>query len=492
MDHFQKNLPGFQMTFFKGGLKVGSGFVVTVLLNYIFTLIVSRTLGPSDFGIITYVISIAQILGSISVIGMDQGVVKFINAKKSDSRFRKIFYFTLLSTLAVSLVLAAILYFSASLVSTLFWVSGIDEFVRLIVLMIPFFALFRLALSVGRASGFVRYEILYQDIGDPLLRILLVCGLLVWSLSIEGVLISYIFTYILLVLFLFLSFTKKLPLFGQSKNEFELKELLRFSIPLTGVVILNRFSDRIPYFFIGYFSDAANVGFFAASFRIAVLIAFPASAFTFLFAPMFSKYYMDGNMEELKKIVKMTTRWILLITLPLTAIIIINANEFIALFGEEFLDAKPMLILLSIGYFIHSWFGPLIEMITFSGKSSWTLYNSLFYILLIGLLNMVLVPLYSGIGSAIAFSGAIVLVDIVRLFQVWKIFSILPFERENIKLVIVAALGLTGIFICKSMWVDSISGNVLYSILFFTMYSATVYRFFLKEEEYVYLKKHFK
>lgn len=101
--------------------------------------------------------------------------------------------------------------------------------------------------------------------------------------------------------------------------------------------------------------------------RTAFLISFLLIAINLVVAPRFSALSAQGNLDELKLIVKATVRLVLAVTAPLTLIIILCSGKIMNLFGPEFRDGAILLQILAIGQFINAATGPVGQLLMMTG-----------------------------------------------------------------------------------------------------------------------------
>ena len=209
-------------------------------------------------------------------------------------------------------------------------------------------------------------------------------------------------------------------------------EILKFSIPLMFVSAIGIIMHWIDVLMLGIFADASSVGMYHPIERTSGLIRMILFAFAGIFAPLFSQYFYENNLDKMKEIYQLSTKWILAASLPLFIFLILFSSQMLMLFGSEFDNALALKIL-ATGIMIQAFFGLGSSSLTMSGFSNINLLNVLVALFVNIAMNIVLIPKYGIIGAASATTIALLLISFLRFFENYYILRLNVFSSRLFK-----------------------------------------------------------
>jgi O-antigen/teichoic acid export membrane protein len=99
-------------------------------------------------------------------------------------------------------------------------------------------------------------------------------------------------------------------------------------------------------------------------------------------------------------------------------------------FGEAFERGAPALAILSIGQLINVGTGITSNLQAMAGYAKITLFNSLLFLSLSVVLDLILIPPFGLVGAAVANSTAVVAVNILRIVQIKRRLHLVPYDRS--------------------------------------------------------------
>ena len=126
----------------------------------------------------------------------------------------------------------------------------------------------------------------------------------------------------------------------------------------------------------------------------------PLVAGTTIAAPIFSRKFGLGKNDELKRILKLTTNTIFIITFPILLIIFIFSDPLMALYGKDFVESGKVLRVLLIGLFFNALTGPISVMLQMSEKQVLVQNVFLATTVINILLSFFLIPKFGIMGAA--------------------------------------------------------------------------------------------
>ena len=99
-------------------------------------------------------------------------------------------------------------------------------------------------------------------------------------------------------------------------------------------------------------------------------------------------------------------------------------------FGSDYVLASPMLVIISIGFFINYIMINVTDTLRLLKKTKLIFYNSIIIAFLNVFLNYLLIPVYGGIGAAIATSFSFVIMTILVFAESMYFLRIIPFNKK--------------------------------------------------------------
>lgn len=121
------------------------------------------------------------------------------------------------------------------------------------------------------------------------------------------------------------------------------KTLLGYGLNIVAINTLSILLNNASYLLVGRYMGAAALGIYTLAFRIPeMLILQFCSIISRVIFPLYAK--LQDDMESLKQGYLVSTRYIMLITLPMgVGIAMVSKPLILVLFGEEWLDAVPVM-----------------------------------------------------------------------------------------------------------------------------------------------------
>jgi O-antigen/teichoic acid export membrane protein len=153
-------------------------------------------------------------------------------------------------------------------------------------------------------------------------------------------------------------------------------------------------------------------------------------------------------------------------------VLIIFSKEIMGIFGPEFKGGWQVLLILGSAYFIIVGTGPLTPVLQMTGKQDIEMVNSLSLLIINIGLNLLLIPAYGMIGGAIATSISLILIKLLRLYQVNRMLRLIPYTRQIIKPLLagifslITCLGFKGISLQDQSYIWFIGGAILSLIVY--------------------------
>jgi len=443
----------------KGAGIVFIGTGVGMFFAYLGMMIVARFLGPTDFGLITLASAVTMIVSTIILVGMPQGVVRYVSfykGKNDESRIKGTIASALEVVLPLGIVAGILLFIFANSISIrVFHEPNLTPILRIFSLSVPFFAvsyIFNHAIGAFQEMKYVAYT---RDLFQNGTRLFLLIILLILGYGVLGATFAYTFAIVATPFVAFYYLNKIFPIFSKDIKPISMKkELLSFSWPLMFAGMLGLVMGWIDTLMVGYFLTATDVGIYRASLSTAALLMIVPSSFGSIFFPVITEIYSKGKMQELEDMDSTVTKWIFMIVFPLVLLMMLLSKQVLnVLYGSAYITGAASLCILGFGYAIISFVYPTNQLIQTIGRTRLILINMGVGAIIDVVLNFHLIPLYGINGAAIATILSLLTVNVLAFVEVYAITHIQPVKLNYGKIVFSSLISVIFIYsITKSFF----------------------------------------
>jgi O-antigen/teichoic acid export membrane protein len=221
--------------------------------------------------------------------------------------------------------------------------------------------------------------------------------------------------------------------------------MLRFSLPQTLTTMLLYTILWTDTLLLGRLRTAAEVGVYTIAQRLLSPAQTISTATGQMFAPRIVVEDARGDRGTLGRMLKQVTYWNVALSLPVFAGLLLFAHPLLSLFGSAYAKGASALAILAAGQLLNAATGPLGQMINMSGRPYLTLLNNAAVAAVNVGACLVLIPRYGVTGAACSTTGAITLVNLIKLIQVRVIFGVNPFTVRAVR---AAGAGLLACGLC--------------------------------------------
>ncbi|KYK24405.1 hypothetical protein AYK24_06225 [Thermoplasmatales archaeon SG8-52-4] len=454
-------------------LMKGTGLIIiSILLSSIFifarTVLIARAWSEYYVGIFSVGLTVLNICMTASSLGMTEGVVRSIAHSKGKNEFDKIPKFIVTSVLLsffVSVIAGLIVFFLSEIISVnIFHEESLILPLKIIAISIPFNVVNIKIVSIFRGFEQIKPMAYIKNILESLLFLVFILIIIALNLPFVYVFHAFLLTSIIIFIILTIYSFKKSTSFSffSIKSIFSpaAKELIMFSLPLLGTAMIGLIITWTDTIMIGTIKGASEVGLYHAVVPFAVFIFFPLSALLVSYVPIFSGLYAKGLLNEMRSNYLILTKWITIFSLPLFIIFFLFPELPIkVLLGDNYLDSVNVLRILSLAQIINNLVGPCGASLIVLGKTRFNLYTTITAATLNVILNLLLIPIYSYNGAAIASASTIIFINIVKTVKLYSISKIQPLSSNLIKPIVFSLLFiipiyyiLTQIFLIYNWW----------------------------------------
>ena len=402
------------VTVFKNVSWVTISQVVTNVCAFIWTILIARYLGVTDYGILSFVISLVMLIG----IGEDIGTTTY--SIREISRERDLTTKFLRNVLPLKWLLSIILFIATILALKSIGYNNLTIKITFIMFLETIFMSFCNFLSgVFQAHENLKPSSIGLIICNVSLLILTIL-IISFDLGLIAVAISYALVYLIYFVYLYRCTIKD---FGFPKYEFDFpfwKDTIVKSLPFGLTMIFYSIYFSIDVVMISWLAGDYATGLYNASYKIiSVFVAFYV-IYQYVIYPLMSKLYAEDT-NLLKISFEQSIKYSLLILLPISIGVYFYSPYIINLvYRSQYALASPamqILIWTVVFLFIN---GVATSLLNSIGKEVSVTNIYLIAAIFNIVLNYLLIPRYTYIGASIATVLSEVLILILMMYSISK------------------------------------------------------------------------
>lgn len=438
------------------GVGVGSfGNGIGRLLGFAIQLILARVLGASLLGAYILGTTIVSLVNILSQLGMDSGVVRYVShhrAGGNDAQVKGVIIQALLITFALSVFLAGAMFFGAGFLAGLFGQPSLEPFLETLLkgfsFSVPFLTVMSMALWATQGFQTVKYSTYVQQVIQPLAALGLIGLFYLLGAPVFGAVAAYVLSMalgsVLALRYLWKIFPKIAD--RQTLAVFETRALFRVSGPMIVASFMRHLNTWTSTLVLGVFVTTGAVAVYNSAARSALLASVFIMAFNGIFSPMISDLYQRDRMRDLDVLYKDVSRWVFTCNLVFFLGAVLLAKDVMSVFGPRFVEGWPVLIIVAGAQMFSASVGSTGRVLAMTDRQSYVMYATVGSVVLNVALNLLLVPSFGIIGSAVATAIAMAAVNALTLAAVKRFLGLWPYTSRYFKPIVAGLLAVAAAY----------------------------------------------
>jgi len=414
----------------------GLGRIIQLSLQ----VILARSLGPAAYGLYALgwtLLRMASVLGSM---GLNNGVIRFA---RSGRALGEATGGHRVAMEGVGLALVAGIGLGGATWALADWIATdalrtpqLTGVLQSFAIGFPLAAALRVAAAATLVSRRPIYSVVAEDIGRPLVTILIVLPLLLLGRSVEEIADGTVVA-IGVAALMSIGFVRRVLPPGNERADRRTGtawQLLRFSFPTALAAVFSVFLTWIDRLFVAYYLESAAVGVYQAVSQTAVMFTVILSGINAIFTPIAAAMWREGDIARLTRFYRTSTRWGLYLgMLPLLVIGSVPTAVVTCLYGTQYEAGAAALVILSVGQMLHvAAGGANVVLIMADRQREWMALSTLAVCANV-LLNWVLVPSWGIEGAALATAASVGILFVPAVLRLRRLFNMWPYDLSTLK-----------------------------------------------------------
>ncbi len=430
---------------------VAAAHVVGGGMRYVAAAFAARVIGAAGYGTYTLALTITAIASLVAGMGLSPGVLPFLSQARrgGDPRaIRAVVRASLALALGLSASLALLLFALAPrLSSALFHDPALASGLRSLAALVVLAAL--LATIVANLQGFQAVKEAAWTDSVIALGVTAAGMALSWSVGWgwRGVVGSTLAGPAAGILVGALRLARLAPRTpgrpapaAANRPGLPIGPLAAYSWPLMVGSLLSFLLGFMDLLLMGVFRPAREVGVYGVASRLATGVLLAQESLAPIFQARLADHFVAGDETGMRHLYDLTARWALWPGLASAAALMLWAEDWLALFGPEFVAGAAPLIVLAAGKGIAVAAGLSGRFFAITGRTRLNLADLALGVALGAALQWAWIPRYGALGAAAASSVALLAIKLLQVTQVWTLFRMLPWNRKSLVPVVGIAL----------------------------------------------------
>jgi O-antigen/teichoic acid export membrane protein len=412
------------------------GDSINYILNFFATIYLARNLEVSNFGKISFAFAFFSFSSFITNLGLisigTRDIAQRLKTHNTDTESKYI------SNVINLRQVLAIITFILLLVTSLLIQKPMP--VKLLIILyglslFPFALLLEWTFFGWEKMGFITIERIVTAASYLILVLFFVKG----SNHLLVIPIVFLISNLVGALFLFISYRYNKNLHGANSlyryklsfNFSDWLQLIKTALPFGIGAILIQFPNNFNTIFLGMIKPDIQVGLFSAASKLLVFILIFDRVMNNTTFPIISRYYVQGS-EKLSVLINRLAKLVLVVSIPICAGGFLLAKSITNLiYGSVYVPSYPIFRIL-IWFFFITMLNSLYTSSLIAGQKNKEYIKAIgFGVLVNVILNIILVPIISASGTAIALVAG-ELVTLIFLTQMIKPIAKIKFSPLNI------------------------------------------------------------
>ncbi|MFB6436325.1 oligosaccharide flippase family protein [Streptomyces sp. NPDC056411] len=469
----------------RGSLFALAGSAANAVFGFVLVTVVTHGLGARGAGAVFTGVAAFTILSNALKLGADTALVRFVSRDlelTGGGGVPGLLRSAVLPTLLASAAGAAVLLCSPGLAGWLLpeLTSGqAVSVLRLFALFLPVTTVALVLLGATRGYGSVVPFVGVEQIGKPVLRVLLAVPLVLLAPGVVSLSAAWLVPGVLGAVAASVSLRRSLRAHpGTGRPPARVREFWAFAGPRAVSSLFDIAAVWIGVILLSVLGTSAEAGVYTAIGRLITAGTLLQLAVRLAVAPQISRLLAAGDAQGAHRLHRLSTRWIALFSWPVFVLLAAFPRTVLSVFGAGFEGGRSALVVLAVACLVNVGVGNAQTVLLMAGRSGWnlTVAGAAFLVQLGS--GIWLVPEYGVLGAALSW-GLAIIVD--NGASAWLVRRRLGFGTVDRGYLCAALVGIGVVapaaFAVRALLGDGMAGGLLGMVLCIAAFGALVWRY---------------
>ncbi|MFI7411087.1 oligosaccharide flippase family protein [Streptomyces sp. NPDC049627] len=399
------------------------GATVNAVFGYALVALVTRALGAYGAGAVFTGVAGFTILCNTCKLGADTGLVRFVSGDLVTTGGRRVAALLRSAVVpgAAASTAAAVLLFSSPWTATSLLPSLAPDdavtLVRLFAVFLPLATVTLVLLGATQGYGTVIPYVGVEQIGKPVLRVLIAVPVVLLAPGVLSLAAAWLVPSLagFLVAWLALRRYRRTSPGHPSGGEASAarRGFWAFAAPRAVSSVFDISAVWLGVVLLSCLATSEEAGIYTAVGRVVIAATLLQLAIRLAVAPEISRLLAAGDLPQAHHLYRISTRWIVLFSWPLLVLLASFPGTVLSLFGPEFEQGAPSLLMLCIASAVNVGVGNAQTVLLMAGKSSWHLAVTGVAFAVQLTVGLLAIPRLGVLGAALSWGAATIVENLV-------------------------------------------------------------------------------
>lgn len=433
------------------GLASLMGAGVSAVANLLLIIVVTRGVQQDTAGRFFAATSVFVVLEGLCALGTVTGLVYFVarlRARGLHGAVPAVLRTALVPIATVAFVAAAVMLLGAGPMSSMTGGDSVPEsadFLRLLAIALPFAVVYDAVIAATQGFNVMRPTVLLERIGRPLLQLVLILLAVATGVTVS-LPVAWAAPYVVALVFAAVFLRRLLrgdhdrgarPTGVVGRGEF-----WRYTGPRGLAAVAQLSLQRLDIVLVALYLGATPAAVYTAATRFVVLGQLGSQAVALAVQPKFSELMALDDLDSTRHVYKVSTAWVIAVTWPIHLVVAVTAPILLEVFGSGYEGGRWVVVLLAGAMLVATSCGTVTMLLVMAGKTAANLLNVVVALATNIGLNVLLIPQWGVVGAGVAWGVAIVVSNLLPLFQIQRAFGLSPFGRASFAVMLLAVVTL--------------------------------------------------
>ncbi|MFE2100715.1 oligosaccharide flippase family protein [Streptomyces sp. NPDC059468] len=407
----------------RGGWWGVAGSAANAVFAFLLVGLITRSAGAHGAGAVFTGVALFTILSNTCKLGSDTGLVRYVSRDLAVNGGRSVG--ALLRAAVVPAALAStaaalpLLLFPAVATTLLPHLRPADAvtLVRLFALFLPVATVGLVLLGATQGHGTVVPFVGVEQIGKPVLRVLIAVPVAYYAPGMLPLAVAWLLPAPAGTVAAWLSLRRCRALRGGALRGAEhraghgaapWRSFWSFAAPRAVSSVFDISAVWVGVILLSALATSNEAGIYTAIGRVVTAGTLLQLAVRLAVAPEISRLLAVDQVSEARHLHRVSTCWIVLFSWPLFVLVAGFPRTVLSVFGPEFVDGAPALVVLCVASLINVAVGNAQTVLLMAGKSSWHLAVTALAFMVQLTVGILAVPVWGVLGAAVSWGAAII------------------------------------------------------------------------------------
>jgi len=402
----------------RGGWWGMAGSIANAVFSFVLVGLITRAVGASGAGAIFTGVALFTILSNACKLGADTGLVRFVPRDLAVDDGRSVGALLRMAVLPAAVVATAaavpLVMFPAVATTLLPQLPPADAvaLVRLFGLFLPAATVGAVLLGAARGYGTVVPFVGVEQIGKPLLRLLIAVPVACYTPGLLSLASAWLLPALAGSVAAWLALRRCRAGHGTTyptgNGSLPWRTFWGFSAPRAVSSVFDITAVWIGVILLSVLATADEAGVYTAIGRVVTAGTLVQLAVRLAVAPEISRLLAVDKVREAHELHRVSTCWIVLFSWPLFLLVAGFPRTVLSVFGPEFVRGAPALAVLCAASIVNVAVGNAQTVLLMAGKSSWHLAVTAAACTVQLTVGVFAVPAWGVLGAAVSWGAAII------------------------------------------------------------------------------------